>query len=156
MQRRPDGMTIAQILATYSRPDPSGCRLWTRGVTGDGYGQFHCDGQYWLAHVAAYVVAYGPVPEGQLVRHTCDTPPCIESSHLLAGTQRDNIRDALDRGRWRIGERHPHAVLTEELVRDLRDQHRQGESYSALARSLGCHVDTVRQAVLGITWRHVA
>lgn len=38
-------------------------------------------------------------PTGVCVRHTCDTPACIARGHLVLGTQRDNLCDAIGRKR---------------------------------------------------------
>ena len=37
--------------------------------------------------------------EGVVVRHSCDNPACIRRSHLVLGTQADNLRDSLRRRR---------------------------------------------------------
>jgi hypothetical protein len=39
------------------------------------------------------------LPDGMLVRHTCDTPGCFNPHHLLAGSHSTNAQDMLDRGR---------------------------------------------------------
>lgn len=39
-----------------------------------------------------------------MVRHTCDVPKCINPDHLILGTQKDNMQDAVNRGR--IAKRH--------------------------------------------------
>lgn len=43
------------------------------------------------------------VPQGMVVRHTCDNPGCVNPEHLRIGTQADNLRDASERGRVRNG-----------------------------------------------------
>ena len=48
----------------------------------------------WEAHNAE------PVPEGMVVMHTCDNPGCFNPSHLTVGTQSDNIRDCVRKGRF--------------------------------------------------------
>lgn len=50
-------------------------------------------------HRLAYEAWVGPIPEGMLIRHTCDTPLCINPDHLIPGTHRDNMQDRLERGR---------------------------------------------------------
>ncbi len=51
------------------------------------------------AHVAAYQILVGPIPPGHHVLHTCDNPPCCNPAHLFTGTQTDNVRDAILKGR---------------------------------------------------------
>ena len=47
----------------------------------------------WEAHNAE------PIPEGMIVRHTCDNPACINPEHLVLGTHKDNTADMINRGR---------------------------------------------------------
>lgn len=42
----------------------------------------------------------------EIVRHTCDNPPCFLLEHLVLGTQYDNAGDMVERGRSNRGERH--------------------------------------------------
>lgn len=53
-----------------------------------------------LAHRAALAEALGRPVVG-VVRHACDNPPCVNPKHLLEGTQKENMRDASERGRTR-------------------------------------------------------
>lgn len=77
---------------------PNGCLYWT-AVKGDhGYGRFRADGRTPLAHRFAYELVNGPIPQGFVVRHTCDTRCCVEPTHLILGTPSDNTLDAADRG----------------------------------------------------------
>lgn len=46
-----------------------------------------------------YALRHGPVPPGICVCHTCDNPRCILDAHHFLGTQRDNIMDAIAKGR---------------------------------------------------------
>ena len=51
------------------------------------------------AHRAAVIVSGRILPPDKVVMHTCDNPPCINPDHLVIGTQRDNIHDAIRKGR---------------------------------------------------------
>ncbi len=82
---------------------PSGCHEWQAFRDADGYGKFGIGGRLGgmkRAHVVAWSFANGrwPIP-GEVVRHTCDNPPCCNPEHLLIGTKRDNEQDKVRRGR---------------------------------------------------------
>ena len=72
------------------------CLIWTRtNRLKDGYGQYH----NWRAHRVAYALTHGEIPEGMNILHTCDVRACINPEHLWAGTQQENIIDAVEKKR---------------------------------------------------------
>lgn len=80
-------------------PEPmSGCWLWMGHV--NPYGLFQIDGVRVGAHVASYyLLKDGPIEYGMVVRHTCDTPSCVNPDHLELGTYEQNNQDRDRRGR---------------------------------------------------------
>lgn len=81
----------------------SGCWEWGGLRDPDNYGKVSVTGGrvQMLAHRAAYEVWVGPIPDGAVVMHKCDNPPCINPDHLSTGTQLDNIQDMVTKGRGR-------------------------------------------------------
>ena len=84
------------------------CWPWLGAKTKYGYGRFKIAGDVFSAHRVAYVLANNELPpqdrwsyHGTVVRHTCDNPSCCNPAHLEVGTQEDNVRDMMDRGRHR-------------------------------------------------------
>lgn len=80
--------------------DTSGCWLWI-GDKRNGYGSVWVNGRRDYAHRAIYTEFVAPIPAGLVVRHSCDTRACVNPTHLLIGTQADNLHDMAERGRWR-------------------------------------------------------
>ena len=77
----------------------SGCWEWDGYKNSAGYGVLSYQSQMYLAHRLAYETWIGPIPDGLLVCHTCDNPPCINPDHLYVGTQQDNMKDMAKRKR---------------------------------------------------------
>jgi hypothetical protein len=87
---------------------PNGCWIWTAAVDGGGYGNFALHkGRFVKAHRLAYEMMVGQIPEGMNVLHRCDTPRCVNPSHLFLGTQADNMADMVSKNRFRLGNRNP-------------------------------------------------
>lgn len=103
-------------------PEPnSGCWLWCGSVNRRGYGKAHL-GHEQLAHRVAWKLSGGAIPRGAHVLHRCDTPSCVNPSHLFVGTHADNMRDKVAKGRQArfAGSDHPSAKLSVESVREIR------------------------------------
>lgn len=76
-----------------------GCLLWPRGTDNNGYGRVSVFGIPERIHILTWKILKGTIPVGMVICHTCDNPPCYEADHLFIGTQGDNIRDAIAKGR---------------------------------------------------------
>ena len=78
----------------------SGCWIWTGSLNKEGgYGTMRFKGERYLAHREAYKFFKGPIPKNMNVCHTCDIPSCVNPDHLFIGTQKDNVRDCISKGR---------------------------------------------------------
>lgn len=93
--------------------DKNGCWRWLGNKTPKGYG---CVGSVNnRAHRIYYERYVGHTPSGMLVLHKCDVKDCVNPQHLYVGTNRDNMRDASERGQLRSPARR--AAWLEKLVR---------------------------------------
>jgi hypothetical protein len=82
--------------------DYSVCWEWQGSRYPTGYGKFRPSGpKQGYAHRFAYEFWHGPIPEGMLVMHSCDNPPCVNPQHLSVGTYSDNAQDRENKGRGR-------------------------------------------------------
>lgn len=75
------------------------CLIWLGPKNSNDYAYVDVNRRRVLLHRLVHEIVHGPIEDRNVVRHTCDTPSCIEPSHLLQGTQLDNMRDMWDRGR---------------------------------------------------------
>jgi len=157
-----NGRDVGGHIARFWRfVDKSGdCWLWTRSCNKRGYGQFKAPDKIKLAHRVSWEISNGPIPEGHGVLHHCDNPPCVRPDHLFLGTDKDNVRDAIEKGRFvylpvKFGEQHPGAKLTEEVVLQMRSLREIGWTYQAIADRYGLIKETAMCAIKRKTWKHI-
>ena len=63
-----------------------GCWLWAGAKTISGYGVFSIKDKKHLAHRVSYELTHDlELTPDVFVCHSCDTPLCINPSHLFAG-----------------------------------------------------------------------
>ncbi len=123
----------ARFYAAVDKSSPEGCWIWKGLTDKDGYGLFSYRYRNHRAHRIAYALEHGNQPVG-ILRHSCDTPACVRPSHLQLGTQRDNIRDSMKRGRFVFGERNGTAKLSAQDVSVIRGLLAEGQSQRSIAR----------------------
>ena len=75
------------------------CMVWQRSFRNAGYGQIRVGPKKYDTHKAAYIAMHGPVPDGLCVMHECDVRACCNVVHMKVGTNEDNLRDCLLKGR---------------------------------------------------------
>lgn len=180
-------MNDSQFWAAVDRSGGANqCWPWTRALsaTTHGYGIVARERGNERAHRVAWTLTCGPIPDGLLVCHQCDNPPCCNPAYLFLGTPSDNMRDAERKGRTRnwgspgvtpvvySGDRHwtrtqPHRIprgsaramakLTEDGVRAIKADLRIGlQSRKAIARRFGVGAAAIDAIAWGETWKHVA
>lgn len=132
-----------------------GCWDWDGAKNDHGYGQLRLTDGIIYIHRFMYQIVFGPIPDDVVVRHRCDNPPCSNPDHLKIGSQVDNAEDARSRGRLAVGERLPQAKMTAENVVEARDLWRGGLDVYTIAKRFGVTRVTMREALIGKTWKHL-
>lgn len=148
-----DGRTAWERYWSYVDKRPGGCWLWIGAKSGKaGYGTFTVGGYAWRTNRLAYALKHGLRSIRRvMVCHSCDRPACVNPDHLWPGSHHANMKDMVRKARRR-GERNSAAVLTEEIVLELR---RSKLPHAVWAKRLGVHATTIHSARVGKKWSHL-
>ena len=153
------GASMEEAFRWHMPGDPPAggdCWEWSSSRNQYGYGQIGVGDKIPGAHVVAYEIFVGPVPNGKLVRHVCDNPPCVSPRHLLVGTHQDNSDDKVARARQVRGQAIPWTHLADTDVIDIRTRHAHGETQVSLARMFGVSQSRISAITRQESWKHVA
>jgi hypothetical protein len=137
------------------------CWIWTGARNWRGYGRVTINKKLYSLHRIIWRAAYGAIPLGGQVLHSCDNPSCVNPTHLFIGSQTDNMRDAAQKKRLasqirpelRRGESNGNARLNKQQVAQIRESYRRGIiGYPTLAERFGVGMSTIRDIIKGRTW----
>lgn len=112
---------MPDIESKIERIPETGCWIWMKTVTHDGYARLGGSDRdrNKQVHRLMYEQVIGPIPEGLQVDHRCNVRCCVNPYHLDAVTPKENQRRArLRRGGAKIGSpvkicKHGHAFDAE-------------------------------------------
>lgn len=136
-------------------PEPnSGCWLWCGVLDTNGYGRIYIGKAMFSAHRLAVELSGRTIAPGQFVCHRCDNPSCVNPDHLFVGSPRDNLMDAIRKGRKKTprlcGEANPKTYLTWDKVRAIRAS---SETHVEIGRRMGISPATIQGIRAGRTWK---
>jgi len=143
------------------------CWLWTGHRNRNGYGcGIRNHYKRILAHRASWIINCGEIPNGKLVLHKCDNPPCVNPEHLFIGTYRDNNIDMYKKGRGtqgaKQGSKNINSKLTEEDVKFIKNNWQKSNRWNKpqnsidnLAKRFNVSKHTIRNIIYNNSWNHV-
>lgn len=134
--------------------DKDACWIWQGWRFVAGYGGIRAFGHQYLAHRLSWEVHFGIIPEGNIVCHHCDNPPCVNPNHLFLGLPVDNSRDASNKGTFH-GELNHQSKLTAAAVRDIKIRLINGEQNTQLAREFGVTQPAISMIKTGKRWSSI-
>lgn len=84
------------------------CWNWQGRKNKSGYGKL---GNRYAHRLSYELFNNNSIPEKMCICHKCDNPSCVNPDHLFLGTQKDNMRDMIKKGRQvkkdNSGEKNP-------------------------------------------------
>lgn len=95
-------ISTAQELFDRHTIKGNGCWLWGGYKNSSNYGFTRVGGRGSkgiLAHRLSWELHFGKILDGLHVCHKCDNPPCVKPDHLFLGSNLDNIKDRIQKGR---------------------------------------------------------
>ena len=138
------------------------CWLWNSGKNVKGYGVMQATpekgqkrGKTLLAHRISYEIHHGKLEQGDCVLHSCDNPSCVNPAHLRKGTQSENIKEAILKGRKFVpiasGEANPRSKLTLVQAKFIKAHPELGHKH--IADMFGLSPNCIRGVRIGRTWK---
>lgn len=144
--------------------DPDKCWDWQGGFFVDKpYGRLCASmgsmGKFThRAHQFSFWFFNGDIPEDKVVMHKCDRGQCVNPQHLQLGTNLDNTRDMIQKGRagWKYGAESSGALLTDVDSREIHNLIRStDEPFASIARRYKISRITINNLAHGKTWTHL-
>lgn len=157
---------IERVLDKVVRIPFSGCWIYSGATNDSGYGIVGTGGRGMpndRAHRITYRHFCGDIPKGMFVCHTCDVPSCCNPDHLFLGTNLDNVKDMIRKGRNSppprnphvVGSVHPLAKVNEDQVIEMRELYRKGWKQKSLSEKYGIARQTVSKIINNKRFKHV-
>jgi len=131
-----------------------GCWIWNKSKHRQGYGNLNYKKIPSLAHRVSWMVYVGEIPNGIKVCHRCDIPSCVNPQHLFLGTQKDNVNDAVLKGKFegrRQGKRRN--KLTINQVNEIRHLSSQGKQRKELEKLFCVSQTCIAKILTGVSWK---
>jgi Mor family transcriptional regulator len=133
----------------------NGCKIWPLGISSTGYGVYSINNfTYSVPRLLHDTLKSSHYRDGKVIRHKCDNRCCCNIEHLEIGTQSQNLIDASERKRLRIGIDNNKSTFTEEQIVKIRSEYPE-KSTCDLAKEYNTHSQTIRALISGKTWRHI-
>lgn len=153
------GNIIKRFSNKYKIDPETNCWIWQATKTGRGiakYGYLKVNKTMKVAHRISYEIFKGPIPDGLNVCHKCDVYSCVNPDHLFLGTQIDNMKDMIKKGRSskNIGENNIQCKLSEQIVNNIRNIYNKNPKVnkSSIAREYNVTPTTICNIIKGKLW----
>lgn len=125
------------------------CWIW-KGRVIKSYGMMYFKHPM-RAHRFSYMIHKGELKKDLFICHHCDTPLCVNPDHLYQGSPKENSKDAYDRKRMVVGEKHHYAKLKKDEVEYILSSNEKGID---LAKKYKVSEDTISRIRTRRSWKN--
>lgn len=140
-----------------------GCWGWAGSVSSAGYALIFFEGKVLWGHRFSYENFIEPIMSGFQVCHICDNPICTKPTHLFQGSQKDNVRDCIKKGRFkrapdeskRRGEGATFSKLTNVQVIEIKKMIKNGVGNTEISKLFDVTHGNISCIRLDRTWKHI-
>lgn len=154
---------VERILSRVKVDSKRGCWNWIGSTKGHGYasmGITYAPKVFKAEAVSriSYLEFIGPIPKGLHALHTCDNPKCVNPFHIFLGTNLQNVRDKIFKGRSAVtsGEKNGRRKLSNPQVIKMRELYRmKSKTHRELAVLFGVSQAVAYRIVKGQSWKHI-
>lgn len=113
-----------RFFAKVNKNGSNDCWEWNGYLFETGYGKVSIKRLHknaLKAHRVSYMMHCGPIPKGMKICHKCDNRKCVNPAHLFLGTQQDNVKDMIAKGRNANtkGSANGNSKLTESDIKEI-------------------------------------
>ncbi len=134
------------------------CWVWMGSKTSQGYGHFKFNGKTEKAQRVSYHISSKTKLGNLQVLHKCDNPSCCNPNHLFLGTNADNVKDKMKKGRHRyaIGSNSYLSKIKEADVLEIRRLYKEEHKGSTeISKLYSIKVAAVSHIIHNRTWKHL-
>lgn len=143
-----------RFLSKVEVNESSGCWNWTGSIHGNGYGRFNPFRKPMYAHRFSALLKYGIERSDLDVCHTCDNRRCVNPNNLFIGTRKENMQDAVRKGRTTKGKIFNSKLQPNEVI-TIREMIKNGCKTQDIADKYNVSTKTINSIKNREHWRYI-
>ena len=123
-----------EYIKSRVKVNKNGCWIPSIKPRVNGYVRSSFLRKYWYLHRLSFGAFKEDINPGNDVCHKCDVRACCNPEHLFQGTRKDNMQDAVKKGRQASGLSLPQTKLSEKNKKSILHLIKRGFSYIEIAK----------------------
>lgn len=140
--------------------DENKCWEWGGSIDSYGYGALNYNGKTLKSHRVSYEIYYAEPLNDLHCLHKCDNRKCVNPLHLFSGTNLDNMKDKIQKGRCytgnQRGQNNGASKLSDAQVLKIRELYKSDKYTTVkLAELYNVNRSTISYIINNKTYKHL-